>query len=61
MLEKRIIDAPTVHQIKHFLEFFARARDSILEKQVTNTTLLNRFNNLKRAIKLHTNHQYGPA
>jgi integrase len=61
MLEKRFMEAPTVHQIKHFLEFFARARDGILEKQVTDTTLLDRFNNLKRAIKLHTNHQYGPA
>jgi integrase len=58
MLEKRFTEAPTIYQIKHFLEYFALARVGILEKQITDTTLLNRFNNLKRAIKLHTNHQY---
>ena len=58
MHEKWLTEAPAVYQIKLFLEYFVRARDGLLEDQITDTAVINRFNNLKRAIKLHTTHQY---
>ncbi|KAF2632512.1 hypothetical protein BU25DRAFT_436317 [Macroventuria anomochaeta] len=50
MLEKQFTEAPTIYQIKLFLEYFARARDGLLEDQITDTTLINRFNNLKQLV-----------
>ncbi|KAF1363482.1 hypothetical protein EJ07DRAFT_152290 [Lizonia empirigonia] len=55
---KQWIEGPYSHQIKLFLEYFSQTRTGLLEDRITDTTLINRFNNLKRAIKLHTCHQY---
>ena len=58
MAEQRFTEAPTTFQIKLFLEWFAQTRIGLLEECITDTTLLNRFNSLKRAIKIHTRFQY---
>ena len=58
MAEQRFTEAPTTYQIKLFLEWFAQTRTGLLEESITDTTLLNRFNSLKRAIKIHTRYQY---
>ncbi|KAF2631062.1 hypothetical protein BU25DRAFT_481535 [Macroventuria anomochaeta] len=60
MAEQRFEEAPTTFQIKLFLEWFAQSRTRLLEECVTGTTLLNRSNSLKRAIKIHTRYQYTP-
>ena len=54
----RFTEAPTTFQIRLFLEWFAQSRTGLLEECITDTTLLNRFNSLKRAIKIHTRYQY---
>jgi hypothetical protein len=50
--------APTTHEITLFLEWLAMGRDGLLEDNITDTTVLNRLNCLKRAIKLHTQYIY---
>jgi hypothetical protein len=60
MAEHRFTEAPTTFQIKLFLEWFAQSRTGLLEECITDTTLLNRLNSLKRAIKIHTRYQYTP-
>jgi integrase len=61
MIEPRFQEAPTTHEITLFLEWFALSRIGLLDEYITDTTVLNRFNSLKRAIKLHTQYQYTAA
>ncbi|KZM26465.1 hypothetical protein ST47_g2208 [Ascochyta rabiei] len=58
MAEQRFTEAPTTFQIKLFLEWFTQTRTGLLEECITDTTLFNRFNSLKRAVKIHTRYQY---
>lgn len=58
MPQQRFTEAPTTFQIKLFLEWFAQTRTGLLEDSITDTTLVNRLNSLKRAIKIHTRYQY---
>ena len=58
MAEQRSKEAPTTFQIKPFLKWCARTHTGLLDTFFTDTILLNRFNCLKRAVKIHTLLQY---
>lgn len=58
--EDCFLQAPSTLFVQLYLEWFAQTRTGLLEENVTDVTVRNRLACLKRAVKLHTQHQYTP-
>ncbi|KAF1840091.1 uncharacterized protein K460DRAFT_371308 [Cucurbitaria berberidis CBS 394.84] len=58
VVDQRFTEAPTIHEIKLYLEWLAQTCTGTIDEAITDSTAFNRFNSLKRAINIHTGHKY---